>query len=55
MSAKIQSLLDRVLPSNRFYAQKVEKGADFFTTKQELIDDQAAQSDWVLDLRLRLF
>ncbi len=41
----ITRLLDQILPGNRFYARKldgVDSLDDLFTTKQELIDDQAA-------------
>ncbi len=50
MTARIKSLLDTILPANRFYARKLASGDDFFTTKQELIDDQAAHPPYGTNL-----
>ena len=52
MNGSIRSLLDAILPANRFYARKA--GADFFTTKQELIDDQAAHPPYGTNLTFPL-
>src|SRR6186997_46572 len=50
--ARLNGLLDRILPANRFYAHKLQGlrrpvdwdgfGSIPFTTKQELVDDQEA-------------
>src|SRR5271156_2777360 len=52
MNGSIVSLLDAILPANRFYARKA--GAEFFTTKQELIDDQAANPPYGTNLTFPL-
>jgi phenylacetate-CoA ligase len=54
MIESVSSLLDTILPSNRFYAQKAASGGDFFTTKQELIDDQAAHPPYGTNLTFPL-
>ena len=54
MTGTIQSLLDTILPANRFYARKAASGADFFTTKQELTDDQAANPPYGTNLTFPL-
>ncbi len=54
MQASIRSLLDTILPANRFYVRKAASGADFFTTKQELLDDQAAHSPYGTNLTFPL-
>ena len=46
-------LLEKILPSNRFYARKVEAARsldELFTTKQELVDDQAAHPPYGTNL-----
>ncbi len=48
------SLLETILPANRFYARKAASGADFFTTKQELIDDQAVHPPYGTNLTFPL-
>jgi phenylacetate-CoA ligase len=50
----ITALLDQILPSNRFYAGKAAGAGDFFTTKQELIDDQAAHPPYGTNLTFPL-
>jgi phenylacetate-CoA ligase len=54
MSDSLQSLLDQILPANKFYARKAAGGVDFFTTKQELIDDQAAHPPYGTNLTFPL-
>jgi phenylacetate-CoA ligase len=57
MSDSIGSLLDKILPANRFYARKtaaVDSLDDLFTDKQELIDDQAANPPYGTNLTFPL-
>ena len=57
MSGALSSLLDKILPSNRFYARKVaaiESLDDLFTLKQELIDDQAENPPYGTNLTFPL-
>jgi phenylacetate-CoA ligase len=57
VSERIKSLLDTILPANRFYTRKVEslKSLDgLFTAKQELIDDQAANPPFGTNLTFPL-
>ena len=54
---RIKSLLDAILPGNRFYARKLEglqNLDDLFTVKQELIDDQAANPPFGTNLTFPL-
>jgi len=50
----IRRMLDEILPANKFYAAKAGTGADFFTTKQELIDDQKAHPPYGSNLTFPL-
>jgi phenylacetate-CoA ligase len=53
----VDNLLAAILPANRFYARKLENLAtldDLFTTKQELIDDQAAHPPYGTNLTFPL-
>jgi phenylacetate-CoA ligase len=50
VNAAIRNLLAEILPGNGFYARKAASGVDFFTTKQELIDDQAAHPPYGTNL-----
>ena len=55
--AIFKNLLDQILPSNRFYARKLESLAsltDLFTSKQELIDDQETNSPYGTNLTFPL-
>jgi phenylacetate-CoA ligase len=57
MSGLRHSLLDKILPGNRFYARKVaavDSLDDLFTAKQELIDDQAANPPYGTNLTFPL-
>ena len=54
MIESVSSLLNAILPSNRFYSQKAASGDDFFTNKQELIDDQAAHPPYGTNLTFPL-
>ena len=54
---QIRSLLDSILPGNRFYARKVtaiDSLDDLFTLKQELIDDQAENPPYGTNLTFPL-
>jgi phenylacetate-CoA ligase len=54
---RIKSLLNAILPGNRFYARKLEGPEtldDLFTVKQELIDDQAAHPPFGTNLTFPL-
>ena len=54
---QLASLLESILPWNRFYARKVaglRSLDELFTTKQELIDDQAANPPYGTDLTFPL-
>ena len=53
MHASIPHLLDEIVPTNRFYARKARTRI-FFTTKQELIDDQAANPPYGTNLTFPL-
>jgi len=53
----VDKLLSVILPANRFYARKVENLQtldELFTTKQELIDDQAASPPYGTNLTFPL-
>jgi phenylacetate-CoA ligase len=52
----LEGLLKTILPSNKFYARKLDATplADLFTTKQELIDDQAANPPYGTNLTFPL-
>lgn len=54
MSPQISSLLQSILPGNRFYVRKAAGGDEFFTTKQELIDDQSAHPPYGTNLTFPL-
>ncbi len=49
----VKALLDQILPTNKFYARKAA-APGFFTTKQELIDDQAANPPYGTNLTFPL-
>jgi phenylacetate-CoA ligase len=53
----VRSLLDTILPANRFYARKaaaIDSLDDLFTLKQELIDDQAENPPYGTNLTFPL-
>lgn len=57
MSSEVESLLNRILPGNKFYARKTEGLAsldNLFTRKQELIDDQSANPPYGTNLTFPL-
>ncbi len=54
MPERLAELLNQILPSNLFYARKHAAGEKFFTTKQELIDDQAAHPPYGTNLTFPL-
>jgi phenylacetate-CoA ligase len=57
ISLTLTNPLDTILPSNKFYARKLEAHpslTDLFTTKQELIDDQAATPPYGTNLTFPL-
>jgi phenylacetate-CoA ligase len=57
MSPQLTTLLDKILPANKFYARKLEdlpSLTDLFTTKQELIDDQIANPPYGTNLTFPL-
>lgn len=54
MSDSVKSLLAAILPTNRFYARKAAASDGFFTTKQELIDDQSAHPPYGTNLTFPL-
>jgi phenylacetate-CoA ligase len=52
----MKTLLNQILPANKFYARKLDKTSptDLFTTKQELIDDQAQNPPYGTNLTFPL-
>ncbi|HTB14522.1 MAG TPA: AMP-binding protein [Bryobacteraceae bacterium] len=52
----MKTLLDQILPANKFYARKLDKTSltELFTTKQELIDDQAQNPPYGTNLTFPL-
>ncbi len=55
-AVSVTSLLDQILPANKFYASKLETvlPTDLFTNKQELIDDQSANPPYGTNLTFPL-